>query len=299
MCFIYLLIFAVFCYSFVFNWFSVQHFAPVLGILKCFWIGLIATWTDDGWPTAPKRLMSWQWGEIIQYRYRTNTGKYYFYSYSTWLSCAAISWTLDSGPGSHSGLFCPGWIDWQSHEQSHWLCACYHRRLQASCQTKSTVVKNRIIEKKVAFLHFRKEEFLYKCNCLIWCIKMVLGPWSVTITQFFGSVLVCMCENTVTLFENLFFTFTLNCAPRLYLISPKTDPALRVTNTVFPSGPPTTCTSPAFMIYISRPTSPLDKWNTRASWLDRDQAKNIKLKIFDIIHTPEHGEISTCTFLQT
>lgn len=40
------------------------------------------------------------------------------------------------------------------------------------------------------------------------------------------------------------------------LISPNTDPALSVTSTDFPSGPPKTCTCPAWMMYISRPISP-------------------------------------------
>lgn len=40
------------------------------------------------------------------------------------------------------------------------------------------------------------------------------------------------------------------------LISPNTDPAFSVTSTAFPSGPPRTCTCPAWMMYISRPISP-------------------------------------------
>ncbi len=40
------------------------------------------------------------------------------------------------------------------------------------------------------------------------------------------------------------------------LISPNTEPALMVTNTVCRSGPPTTWTSPCLMMYISLPISP-------------------------------------------
>ena len=47
-------------------------------------------------------------------------------------------------------------------------------------------------------------------------------------------------------------------SPHSDLISPNTDPAFSVTSTDFPSGPPKTCTCPAWMMYISRPISP---WN--------------------------------------
>lgn len=57
----------------------------------------------------------------------------------------------------------------------------------------------------------------------------------------------------------------------VHLISPKTDPALRVTNTVFPSGPPTTCTSPALMMYISRPTSPCSR---RETWAQEENLES-------------------------
>lgn len=51
-------------------------------------------------------------------------------------------------------------------------------------------------------------------------------------------------------------------APRhgfAHLISPNTEPAFRVTSTVVPSGPPSTCTCPAWMMYISRPISPCNE----------------------------------------
>lgn len=41
-----------------------------------------------------------------------------------------------------------------------------------------------------------------------------------------------------------------------YLISPNTHPAFSVTNTMLLSGPPTTCTAPLLMMYISLPMSP-------------------------------------------
>lgn len=43
------------------------------------------------------------------------------------------------------------------------------------------------------------------------------------------------------------------------LISPNTDPAFSVTSTVLPSGPPSTCTCPAWIMYISRPISPCNR----------------------------------------
>lgn len=43
---------------------------------------------------------------------------------------------------------------------------------------------------------------------------------------------------------------------KFYLISPNTEPAFSVTNTILLSGPPTTCTAPLLMMYISLPMSP-------------------------------------------
>ena len=49
---------------------------------------------------------------------------------------------------------------------------------------------------------------------------------------------------------------TYNMAKDPYLISPNTQPAFSVTNTMLLSGPPTTCTAPLLMMYISFPMSP-------------------------------------------
>lgn len=79
----------------------------------------------------------------------------------------------------------------------------------------------------------------------------------------------------------------------IHLISPKTDPARRVTNTVFPSGPPTTCTSPAFMMYISRPTSPsIEKYGHL--WEEKKKLKTHTIVFTQTVpfcrHNPQAGK---------
>lgn len=64
------------------------------------------------------------------------------------------------------------------------------------------------------------------------------------------------CENWNFQSETLLLHIACLIQMKSYLISPNTQPAFSVTNTMLLSGPPTTCTAPPLMMYISLPMSP-------------------------------------------